>query len=211
MPKRKSSEPSKKKLLQAKLFAAAYIKKNCNGVKAMQEMGQEGNYFSLSQRAYELLETTEVQDALADLWHAKAMSALESIERMCAMARGSMDDFLGEDQRVNLLQAKERDLLHLVKKVKEKTTVYGGHKDPDDDRTVVEREVELYSALEANKIVLQIHGLLDRTLKRPKDERDLDRQLLEEFIRVHGEEKGRELGRRMELKVPGLLDPGKVH
>lgn len=94
------------------------------------------------------------------------MSADEALKLMADMARGDMGEFLdvsGMGFNLDLQDAKSRGLTKLIRKVKQKTTIFSAKKESDEDREVHELEIELYDAQAAARDVLKIHGkFIDR-------------------------------------------------
>lgn len=69
-------------------------------------------------------------------------------------ARGDMGEFLdvsGMGFNLDLQEAKKRGLTKLIKKVKQKTTIFLAKKESDEDREVHELEIELYDAQAAGE------------------------------------------------------------
>lgn len=78
-----------------------------------------------------------------------AMELDEALARLGSIARGTMEDFTSFNEGpypeavIDLDKARERGVLHLIKKLK-----YNEHG---------KLEIELYSALEANKFIVEMH------------------------------------------------------
>jgi hypothetical protein len=69
-------------------------------------------------------------------------------------ARGDMGEFLdvsGMGFNLDLQEAKKRGLTKLIKKVKQKTTIFLSKKESEEDREVHELEIELYDAQAAGE------------------------------------------------------------
>ena len=102
------------KAIRAEIFAAKYIRNNCCGARALRALGVSGSVQSLSTQAAQLLKKLEVQEALARLRKDMAMDALDVVARMSDMARASIEDFLGKDNRIDIGQGRRRGKLQLL-------------------------------------------------------------------------------------------------
>lgn len=126
--------------------------------------------YSVGQR---MLKNAEVSAEIHAKIDEKGMKADEILERLAKIARGDMGDFMDISSmnfRLDLNKAKELGLTHLIKKVKQKTTIILSKKQEDDDRQEEWVEVELYSALEALQLLGRHHKLfVDRTELTGKD------------------------------------------
>ena len=184
--------------IRAELFATRYVKFNCNGARALRSLGHKGSREVLWTTAWRLLRNVEVRTALARLRKEMDMDALEVVARMSEMARASIEDFLGKDNRIDIGQGRRRGKLHLLKRYRERvlrttTRDYGQVREE-----IVEREVWLHDALAALKTMMEYHGLLSDILelrKVPKDPQEL-RQFIKD---------------RLPLLFEGAADPKKVH
>src|SRR5262245_25652140 len=108
------------KRINAELFAARYVKHNCNGARALRSLGHNGSPAVLWTTAWRLLRNVEVQVALAKLRKEMDMDALEAVARMSDMARASLEDFLDKDGRVDLAKARRRSKLHLIQQFRQR-------------------------------------------------------------------------------------------
>lgn len=94
------------------------------------------------------------------------MSADEALQRLSDFARGDMGELMDVSSvgfNLDMAKAQEAGLTKLIKKVKQRTTTFIAKKESEEDREVTELEVELYSAHEAVRDVLKIHGkFIDR-------------------------------------------------
>jgi len=89
------------------------------------------------------------------------MSADEALKLQSDIARGDMAqlmDVYSTGFNLDMAKAKELGLTRLIKKVKQKTTTHIAKSESDEDREVVELEIELYDAQAAIRDVLKIHG-----------------------------------------------------
>lgn len=122
-------------------FIAAYIACGWNATEAARQAG----YASPMQEGWRLLRNAEIDAAISAALDAAAMPANEVLARLADHARGTMDDFLDDDGRINLPKARAAGKLHLVKS--RSTT-------KDGDR------IDLYDAQAALTILAKHHGLL---------------------------------------------------
>lgn len=113
----------------------------------------------------------EGEMALKDIWISEAiearlntmsMSAAEAMARMTDFGRASFEPFLrtaGDDQvYLDLSSEKARSKLHIIKKIRQKRTIYVV-KD-EGTREEVTTEIELHDAKDAVKTILAVHGKL---------------------------------------------------
>ena len=125
--------------IRADLLASAYIRHNCNGVRALRSMGHPGTSEVLRTTAWRLLTNVDVQKALAKLRKEAAMDALEAVARMADIARGSLQDFLDKDGRVNLAKARRLGKLHLIREYRVRRnvapTIRAGPRSPSSSST----------------------------------------------------------------------------
>lgn len=90
------------------------------------------------------------------------MGVDEVLGRLSAQARATMDDFIGSMDRIDLDRARERGVMQLVKKLKQKTTTFSDSK--GNDTEVHDIELELYDAQAALVHLGRHHKLFtDRT------------------------------------------------
>jgi phage terminase small subunit len=110
----------------------------------------------------------------------KSMTAEEVLTRLADIARGDVSDLmdittmgfnltlLTKDEQGNLITKPQTKL---IKKIKQKVTTHIAKSESDEDREVVETEVELYSAQEALNTLGKYHSLfsdkLDINIKEP--------------------------------------------
>ena len=200
MPKRRDD-------LKEALFAAKYVKYNCNGTRALRSLGHKGKPAVLAETASRLLRNGKVQQALAEIRHDATMDAMEALQRMSEIARGTMEDFLskGPDEgekvlHLDLMKARRLRKLHLLKSYTEDPNEHG-----------VKRKIELYPADAALKSMMQFLGLLEKGHRDiPKDERELNSLLAAELVRIKGREEGERLARQMGY-LPELPTGRAVH
>lgn len=99
----------------------------------------------------------EIEARLAEVH----MSADEALKRISEIARGDIAqimDISGVGFSLNMAMAKELGLTKLIKKVKQKTVTHIAKSESDEDREVVELEVELYDSQAALRDILKLHG-----------------------------------------------------
>jgi len=181
---------------KAALFAAAYVKHNCNGVRALRSTGHKGSPAVLAQTASRMLRDHKVLDALDQYRHEAGMGAIEAIQRLADIGRFSLDYVLDKAGDFDIRKARKLGKIHLLKSITK--TVTDG-----DGWSKTQYKTEAYSVLDALRLVLQFHGLLDNELKhrRPRDPRELDEMLHTELLRVHGTEEGTKRSLALGLKV----------
>lgn len=83
------------------------------------------------------------------------MSSNEALKLMADIARGDIGDFVNDFGGVDILKAREAGKTRLIKKIKTRTITINGKQ---EDKEVVEEEVELYPADAALRDILKIHG-----------------------------------------------------
>jgi len=89
------------------------------------------------------------------------MGADEALALLAAQARGDMGkvmDITSVGFYLDMQKAQEADLTKIIKKVKQKTTIYSAKSESQEDREVTELELELYDAQAAIDKILHIHG-----------------------------------------------------
>jgi len=108
----------------------------------------------------ENLKKPELRDEIARRLAERRMSADEALDRLTDHARGDMGDFLdisGVGFQLDLQAAKDKRLTKLIRKIKQKTTIFSG-KSEEEDREVHEVEIELYDAQAAIDKILKVNG-----------------------------------------------------
>ena len=99
----------------------------------------------------------EIEQRLAEVH----MSADEALKLLADIARGDMGEIMdvySTGFNLDMQRAKERGLTRLIKKVKQRTVTHIAKSESDEDREVVDLEVELYPADAALDKVLRVHG-----------------------------------------------------
>jgi phage terminase small subunit len=120
-----------------------------------------------------LLKDVEIKEILRLKLTETAMSAEEVLKRLAEMARGDMADLMEITSSGFTLKLSEKDpngeivvnpKTKLIKKIKQKVTTYLAKNESQEDREVIETELELYSAQEALQLLGKYHALfIDRT------------------------------------------------
>lgn len=127
-----------------RVFIEEYFK-DWNATQAALRAGySQKSAYSIGQ---ENLKKPEIAKAIEQRISEKAMSADEVLSRLAEHARGNMGDFLDIGSmgfEVDLNAAAEKGLLHLIKKVRMKTTIINDKNDRDIETH--DMEVELYDA-----------------------------------------------------------------
>lgn len=116
-----------------------------------------------------LLEIVEVSAAIKARIKDKVMSADEVLEGLTDIANGDMADLMEITTSGFTLQLMVKDKnsgemvvnpkTKLIKKIKQKVTTYLAKKEDDEDREVIETEIELYSAHDGYRDMGRYHGL----------------------------------------------------
>ena len=124
----------------------------------------------------ENLKKPEILEALRS---ESAMSAEEALARLTDIARGDITglmDVTTSGFSIELMEDDEsgakviKPQSKLIKKIKQKVTTIIAKKESDDDKEIVETEIELYSALDALGLMGKYHKLFtDRTEITGKD------------------------------------------
>ncbi len=99
----------------------------------------------------------------------KTMSSEEVLNRLADMGRGDLADLMDvtpsgftlelmtKDDHGNLIVKPQTKL---IKKIKQKVTTFIAKKESDEDREIVETEIELYSAQEALNTIAKLNGMI---------------------------------------------------
>jgi phage terminase small subunit len=158
------------------LFIAEYLK-DLNATQAAIRAG----YSKHSARAQgcRLLTNADIKTEIDAQIAERVMSADEVKLRISDIARGDMADLMDITTSGFTLELMEKDengelkvkdKTKLIKKIKQKVTTFIAKSESQDDREVVETEIELYSSQEALNTLAKHHGLLiDRTEITGKD------------------------------------------
>jgi phage terminase small subunit len=125
-----------------------------------------------------LLSNVIVKEAITRRLDENAMSASEVLRGLADIARGDMADLMditpsGFTLELMIDDGKGNKIVNpktkLIKKIKQKVTTYLAKNESDEDREIIETEIELYSAHDAYKDLGKYHKLftdqLDLNLK----------------------------------------------
>ena len=89
------------------------------------------------------------------------MGADEALKLTADIARGDIAQLMDVSSvgfNLDMKRAQELGLTGLIKKVKQKVTTHIAKKESDEDREVVELEIELYDRQAALRDILKMHG-----------------------------------------------------
>ena len=140
------------------LFLSEYLI-DMNATQAAIRAGySEASAYSQGQR---LLKNVEIQAEIAQKLNKSAMKADEILQKLTEIAQGSMGDYLDVSSmafQIDLAKAKELGKLHLIKRVRQKTTtiVREGAEDVEQNQI----DIELLDQLKALEMLAKYHGLL---------------------------------------------------
>ena len=165
-------------------FTSEYLK--CwNSSEAARRSGYRGKANVVGPRLLaDVCIKAEITKRLAEMH----MGADEVLKLLADMARGDMGEFLdvsGMGFNLDLQDAKARGLTKLIKKVKQKTTIFIAKKESEEDREVHELEIELYDAQAALEKVGRHLDIFPNKL---------DLTLLEGIVRVIEHDDGKQHG-----------------
>ena len=108
-----------------------------------------------------LLTNVDIKTAIQERLNDVHMSADEALKLLADIARGDMAQMMDISSvgfSLDMSRAKELGLTRLIKKVKQKTVTHLAKNESDEDREVIDLEVELYDALGAIRDILKVHG-----------------------------------------------------
>lgn len=117
----------------------------------------------------------------------RSMSADEVLTRLADIARGDIAGLMevsGMGFSMDMQTAKDKGLTKLIKRVKQKTTLYIAKKESEEDREVTELEVELYDAQSALVTIGKQHGLFSTKIELSDLRNKSDSELVDEFTRL---------------------------
>lgn len=138
-------------------FVTEYIR-DFNATQAAIRAGYAAR--SARQQANRMLTKDDIKAAIKAHLVEKAMSADEVIARLTSIARGSMEDFMtvgSMSYSLDLEKAKKNGVLHLIRKIKDRT-VMTRSKDGEETETHT-LEIELYDAHAALADLGRYHAL----------------------------------------------------
>ena len=140
------------------VFIDEYLK-TFNAAESARRAGySEATAYSIG---HNLLRKVEVKDAIQERLDEVHMSADEALKLTADIARGDVAQLMEVGSigfNLDMSKAKELGLTRLIKKVKQKTVTHLAKSESDEDREVVELEVELYDAQAALRDILKVHG-----------------------------------------------------
>jgi len=129
-----------------------------NATRAAKAVGySQKTAYSHGQR---LLKNVEISDAIKAAIAERSMGRVEVLTRLADMARGDMGDFLAIGKmgfNIDLDGAQEAGLTHLIKKVKQRTTISTSKDGLESE--IHDQEIELYDAQSALVTLGKYHKL----------------------------------------------------
>lgn len=165
-----------------------------NATESARIAGYSGNDNVLGVSGYRLLRDAKIADEISTRLNEAAMSPNEVLFRLSAIARGDLDDVIGESGTFDLEKARKGKKTGLLKKLKQKRTskrvdtleVDGESETLETSLIYEEVEFEMYSAHEALRDLAKYHKLLvDRTeTKHTIDLSQLTDEELQEFAKI---------------------------
>jgi phage terminase small subunit len=147
-------------------FVEEYLR-TFNGTRAYMHVYPNAKERSARSNASELLTNPNVKEAIGLRLTEMHLGADEVLKLLGDMARGDMGEFLdvsGMGFNLDLQDAKAKGLTKLIKRVKQKTTIFQAKKESEEDREVHELEIELYDAQAALEKIGKHHGLFKDSL-----------------------------------------------
>lgn len=112
------------------------------------------------QMASENLSKPYIQAEIKRQLDERALTVEEALDIITQHAKGDIGDFMavsGVGFNLDLQEAFEQGKTRVIKKVRQKTTIFSG-KTEEEDREVHEIEIELYDAQAAADKILRVHG-----------------------------------------------------
>lgn len=175
-------------------FVNEYLKDH-NGTQAAIRAG----YSKKTARtiASQLLAKLDISDAIKERVKERAMGPDEVLTRLADIARGDITDLMDVSHTGFVIdltgdtQEGKNPKTKLIKKIKQKVTTYLAKSESQEDREIVETEIELYSAQEALNTIAKLNGMItdkvDLTSKGekliPDDRYDLAISTLADAVR----------------------------
>jgi len=155
-----------------------------NGYAAAVKAGysERSAYVTASQNLRKPNITKAIQERLAEVH----LSSDEALAILATHARGDVAqlmDVSGVGFNLDMSKAQALGLTKLIKRVKQKTTIYSAKKESEEDREVTELEIELYDAQSAIDKILKVQGkYVDRHELTGKDGKDLAAPIVQIYI-----------------------------
>lgn len=144
-------------------FVNEYLKDH-NGTQAAIRAG----YSKKTARtiASQLLAKLDISEAIKARIAEKTMDSDEVLTRLADIARGDITDLMDVTHAGFVIDLTgdtpdgKNPNTKLIKKIKQKVTTYLAKKESDEDREIVETEIELYSAQEALNTIAKLNGMI---------------------------------------------------
>ena len=140
-----------------KRFIDEYLR-TFNGTRSYMVVYPKCTYESAMSNSSDLLRKPEVAAVIEDRMKEAHMSADEALKLTSDIAHGDVGQLLDDYGNIDIKTVKQAGLTKLIKKFHQKTTTIIGKKESDDDKEIVELDVELYSAAEAQRDILKMAG-----------------------------------------------------
>lgn len=152
-----------------RMFVEAYLSNGFNATEAARMAGYQGNDVTLAAVGYENLRKPQIATVVSARINEAAMSANEVMSRLSDIARGKVTDFVDDEGKFDLKQAKKAKKDGLLKKLKTKRTskkVDAFTEGEEEEKETIETslvyeevEFEMYSAHEALRDLGKYHRL----------------------------------------------------
>jgi len=120
-----------------------------NGTRAYMRIYPRASARSAGVNAAKLLGSASVSEAIKERLKEAHVGADEVLKILADMARGDIGEFLSKEGAgfdIDLKDAKARGLTKLIKRIKQKTTIFLAKGESGEDREVHDLEIELYDA-----------------------------------------------------------------
>jgi len=144
--------PKKQITRKQQAFIDAYLV--CfNGAEAARRAGYSEK--TARQTASDLLAESYISEQIDARMSEVHMSADEALKLTADIARGDVGEFLNDFGGVTMDEVRKTGKTKLIKKFKTKTITINGK---NEDREIHTEEIELYSAQDALRDILKVHG-----------------------------------------------------
>lgn len=119
---------------------------------------------------HQLLKNTEIIEAIKRRTDEMMMTPEEVLTRLADIARGNISDLMTITTSGFTLELLDKDKqikpqTKLIKKIRQKVTIYLAKREDEEDREVIETELELYSAHDALRDLGKVHALFTDKVK----------------------------------------------